>query len=289
MAAQFPGDDLWNPEWKAASGEETIQKRQQETDPDVILYSSWFCPFAQRAWIAAEETGCKYKWVEINPYEVDPSQPGGYTKKSLSSDEKERLHPGFTAASPRGLVPAVKMEKGASNVVVWESLPVAEFLGATFGGDSPLVPDDPYQRAIVQIWSTHCTERIQKAYYRALMSQDPEIRDRSVQDFYKECRSLSAAMAPQEQGPYFLGSRFSLVDVALAPFWHRFICVGGHYFGLKFPENDTCFDRLAQWWKMVRTRPAVAATIVCTDRLISSYSDYYRNVATSDFARNQMK
>lgn len=27
----------------------------------VELYSAWFCPFAQRAWIAAEEKGIKYK------------------------------------------------------------------------------------------------------------------------------------------------------------------------------------------------------------------------------------
>lgn len=54
---------------------------------------------------------------------------------------------------------------------------------------------------------------------------------------------LARAMAPPSSGPYFLGSSFSLVDVALAPFWQRFIIVGGHYRGLTFPE-DPEFHRL---------------------------------------------
>jgi hypothetical protein len=32
---------------------------------------------------------------------------------------------------------------------------------------------DPLKRAHVKIWADHCTERIQKAYYVALMNQDP--------------------------------------------------------------------------------------------------------------------
>ena len=54
---------------------------------------------------------------------------------------------------------------------------------------------------------------------------------------------LARSMAPPSSGPYFLGSAFSLVDVALAPFWQRFIIVGGHYRGLTFPE-DPEFHRL---------------------------------------------
>lgn len=54
---------------------------------------------------------------------------------------------------------------------------------------------------------------------------------------------LARAMAPPSCGPYFLGSAFSLVDVALAPFWQRFVIVGGHYRGLAFPD-DPEFHRL---------------------------------------------
>lgn len=79
MAAQQPGDKLWHPSWVAAAGEATIARRQQATT-SVRLFCSWFCPYAQRAWIALEEKGVDYTYVEINPYEVHPDAPGGYSK-----------------------------------------------------------------------------------------------------------------------------------------------------------------------------------------------------------------
>jgi glutathione S-transferase len=65
----------------------------------------------------------------------------------------------------------------------------------------------------------------------------------AIEKFFAECRMLSRAMAPPSAGPYFLGAQFSLVDVALAPFWQRFELVGGHYRGLQFPD-DSDFHRL---------------------------------------------
>lgn len=66
----------------------------------------------------------------------------------------------------------------------------------------------------------------------------------SLEQFYEECRMLARAMPPEQNGPFFLGETFSLVDVALAPFWQRFLVVGGHYRGLQFPDKDPDFRRL---------------------------------------------
>jgi glutathione S-transferase len=288
-AAQFPGDDLWQTDWEPSFGEATIQKRSNVEFPSFQLYSSWFCPFAQRAWIAAEESGTNYQWIEINPYEVDPSSAGGYTKKALSLQQKADLHPDFVETSPRGLVPAIRHHcHGATStgVVLWESLPVAEYIDAVFGSGTLAGNDNPVDRARIQIWSTHCTERIQKQFYRALMSQDEAIQKDAITQFYQECRALANAM--DTEGPYFLGQRFSLVDVAFAPFWQRMLWVGGHYVGLEFPDEPE-FDRIHLWWEACKQRESVKNTLVCEERLVSSYADYDRNVGTSDFAVNLMK
>jgi glutathione S-transferase len=285
-AAQFPGDDLWKPEWKPSFGEETIQRRSATKDSRFTLYSAWFCPFAQRAWIVAEECNVPYQWVEINTYEVNTNNPGGYTKYALSLADKDALYPGFVQASPRGLVPAIQHENNGEKIVVWESLPAAEYLDTVFGSGQ-LSGTTPLERAQIQIWSAHCTDRIQKHYYRALMAQDHDTRKQAIDQFYQECRALARAMPTT--GPYFLGNRFSMVDVALAPFWERILWVGNHYFGLVLPRDDVDFERLDQWWEACRQRPSIEKTLVCKERLIASYLDYYQGKATSDFARNAMK
>lgn len=70
-AAQQPGDALWDDSWTPGRGEETVQLRSgSNAQKQVKLFTSWFCPFAQRAWIALEEKGVDYDYIEINPYEV---------------------------------------------------------------------------------------------------------------------------------------------------------------------------------------------------------------------------
>lgn len=201
-------------------------------------------------------------------------------------------------ASPRGLVPALSHTTttsvgGAAHqqqrvVVVWESLPAAEYVDTVFGRNT-LMPTDPHEKAMVQIWCDHCTNRIQHHFYKALMAaQDPAKRQGHLLQYYAECRALANAMSPN--GPFFLGDRFSMLEVALAPFWQRMLWVGGHcmQLSLTFPttadDDDPAFERLRVWWKATCARPSVAATLVCKPRLIASYADYALNVATSDFA-----
>ncbi|MGH3056101.1 MAG: glutathione S-transferase family protein [Gaiellaceae bacterium] len=180
FAAQFEGDRLWDPSWKEASGEATIRQRSKTDNADVILYTSWFCPFAQRAWIALEESNANYKYVEINPYEVDPNEAGGYTKQSLSLDVKRSLYPDFVKASPRGLVPGLD-HKGKA---VWESLHVAEYVDAVFNDEQLIPRNDPHKNALILIWSDHCTDKIEKWYYTALMAQDAAKEREALHPFF---------------------------------------------------------------------------------------------------------
>lgn len=321
-AAMDSSHPLWPAEWKESSGERTIRLRSAARE-DLTLYCSWFCPFAQRAWIALEELDIPYRWVEVNPYLVDPKEPGGYSKRSLTLPEKAELLPDFIRASPRGLVPA--LEESENGFKVWESTVVVEYLDDAYG-PGKLLPTQPQLRALVRIYVDHCTSRVQKAYYTMLMDQNDDAQVGARDLFFQECRALACAMAPTgikegptpqdvlaatqkiggslkvdvgtlsdisqasaarnelTPGPFFFGATFSAVDIALAPFFQRFLWVGGHYRGLVFP-NDDAFQRLEQWWKATSSRPSVAKTFVCKERLISSYSDYSKNQATSDFAQ----
>mmetsp|Transcript_13066 Transcript_13066/g.24693 ORF Transcript_13066/g.24693 Transcript_13066/m.24693 type:complete len:340 (+) Transcript_13066:37-1056(+) len=281
-AAQSSKDELWDASWVEAAGEKTIASRLAASqDSKMKLFTSWFCPFAQRAWIALEEKGVDYSYVEINPYEVDPSLPGGYTKKQLPLEVKKDMYPDFVASSPRGLVPAVADPCGDR---VWESLHVVQYVDERFDYAPHFLPrNDPLKRAQVRIWSDFVTERMQKNFYMLLMDQDTDKQIKAKDAFFTECRTFAQAMS--RDGPYFLGKEISMVDIALFPFWQRFLWVGGHYRGLEMPD-DPEFRRLRSWWEACLERPAFAGTLVCQPRLISSYSQYSRNEGTSDYAKN---
>lgn len=283
LAAQKSTDPLWPQIWVEGAGEQTITARSKRTDASskVLLYSSWFCPFAQRAWIALEETGCSYLWVEINPYEVDPCKPGGYTKKQLALSKKREMHPRFVATSPRGLVPALFMNDKNKAIQIWESMPLIEFISEQWPTQE-LMPSLPEARARVRIFIAHCNDYIQRPFYTMLMEQNPVKQRKHMDKMLEGCRTLARAMA--KEGDFFLGDQFSLFEVAIAPFWQRYLWVGKALRGLEFPD-DADFRRLAVWWRAVVARPSVAATLVCKERLISSYGDYSMNTATSDVAK----
>eukprot|EP00636_Phaeomonas_parva_P017741 CAMPEP_0118868874 /NCGR_PEP_ID=MMETSP1163-20130328/12338_1 /TAXON_ID=124430 /ORGANISM="Phaeomonas parva, Strain CCMP2877" /LENGTH=323 /DNA_ID=CAMNT_0006803671 /DNA_START=179 /DNA_END=1146 /DNA_ORIENTATION=+ len=280
QAAQKAGDPLWDPSWVEGGGEATIRERTADAAAPVTFYGGWYCPFAQRAWYALEEKNVPYHYVEVNPYEVDPSCPGGYTKQALPLAEKARLMPEFIAASPRGLVPALEVPGAGA---VWESLHVVRFIDEQFDGP-PLLPADPMRRAHVGIWADHTTDRMVKTFYTMLTVPDEEKRESARKDFFEECRRFARAMHPA--GPYFLGEQVCMVDIALAPFYQRFLWVGGHYRDLVFPTQEPEFQRLERWWDAISKRPAFKRTIVSQGRLISSYRQYARNEGNSEFARN---
>ena len=52
------------------------------------LYSAWFCPFAQRAWIALLAKGTEFEYVEKDPYNKTPellaANPRGLKCRLLS-------------------------------------------------------------------------------------------------------------------------------------------------------------------------------------------------------------
>jgi len=131
-----------------------------------VLYSSWFCPYAQRAWIALEEKAVPYRYVEITPYEAAPWS--GYTKKALSLEEKARRYPAFVKASARGLVPAIAHGAAALH----DSMVCLEWVEEQWPHTAPLLPGTPAQRAHLRQWAVYASERIIPFYYKMLMAVD---------------------------------------------------------------------------------------------------------------------
>lgn len=266
-------------------GENTISQRAAEQP--FRLFCSWFCPYAQRAWIAVEEKGLEYEYVPIEPYEPDPSKPGGYSKTPLALSEKRKLYPDFVAASPRGLVPAIEFRKQDGSVDrIHESLVCVEYVDEEFPGPSLLPQGQPALRARVRATCAFVNEQILPHFYRLLMEKETQERDDEKQLLIQGLSTFAAMMEPVGPGggAYFLGDIFSMADIALCPWWRRFHSVAGTYRNFEIP-TDGIFARLHMWGNACDSRPSVARTTVDQVRLTENYSSYADATATSTVAK----
>ncbi|CAE7723884.1 PARC [Symbiodinium pilosum] len=246
-----------------------------------------FCPFAQRAWIALEEKGVAYQYVAIEPYQEDASKPGGYSKNPLPLDGKKRRYPDFMASSPKGLLPAIEYAQADGSVHrVHESMVCVEYVDEALPGPS-LMPSlsRPEARARVRIWCAYVGEKIIPHFYRLLMRETGDERQAEKKNLLDGLLVFAQAMDPVADGRgFFLGEEFTMVDVALCPWWTRFRSIAGTYRGFEVPRGGD-WDRLHAWGNSCEKRPSVARTILDQNRLIANYTGYADASATSTVAQ----
>eukprot|EP00117_Sycon_ciliatum_P035578 scpid17761/ scgid26939/ Probable glutathione S-transferase; Auxin-induced protein PCNT107 len=226
------------------------------------LFSAWFCPFAQRTWIGLLHKEVPFDYVEVDPY----------------AKPKELL-----AVSPEGLVPALVDADGRS---VHESLITLEFLEDAFPNlGKPILPADPITRAQARIWSDFCQKKIIPTFYRMLQKRDEVERETARRDMLDSVRTLTKAMERlSDQGPFFMGEDFGLVDIVVSPWVERFYILK-HHRGFQVPgsinDKDGEFYRFHKWWKAVQGVPAFKGTTCDRDKLLATYQRYADDTATS--------
>ncbi|KAH7473579.1 hypothetical protein FOMA001_g12301 [Fusarium oxysporum f. sp. matthiolae] len=247
---------------------------QHAEEHPLKLYGGWFCPFVQRTWITVHEKKIPHQYVEINPY-------------------KKEAH--FMAMNPRGLVPTLAVPvdpKGKVQKPLFESNIICEYLDEAFTDDSKygprLLPTDPYERARCRIWIDHISTRIIPSWYK-LMQHTPDkpfSLDEAREELRGRIKSLVEEMDPE--GPWFLGSTLSLVDVCLAP-WAKRLFLIDHYKegGHGIPESGEGKDgeiwkRWKKWYDAILNRDSVKETWSADDRYIIAYKRYAEDTTNSE-------
>ena len=250
MGKDHPDADL-HPE---ATGLAAQTVKAHSAENPLKLYSGWFCPFVQRAWIVLEEKSIPYQYIEVNPY---------HKPQSLLS------------LNPRGLVPTLQYE----NKPLYESTVLCEFLEEAFPDHTPhLSPKDPYVRARTRIWTDYVGSRIIPAYHRFLQHQGEQGLKEKQTEFLNHLKGFTREM--DSTGPYFLGEEFSLIDVAIAP-WANRLWVFDHFKGGSgIPEegeggeDEEVWKRWRKWLKAVEGRKSVKETLSEREHYLPIYQRY---------------
>ena len=152
----------------------------------VRLITNKMCPFAQRSWIALEESGLEYSLEEVSLYGA-----GGKPKW-------------FMELNPKGEVPVVVCSDGR---VVADSERTLDAIAAHPGACLTMQQEDP--DGLIQDWRDRVNQDLIPIGKRAVLAGDRE-------SAFKLMRSLDS----QVVGPYLAGD-FSLADISIAPFLQR--------------------------------------------------------------------
>ena len=187
-----------------------------------MLVSFKTCPWVQRSAIVFREKNTEFEFRHIEP----DNRPDW-----------------FLAISPHKKVPALTVD---DKISLFESNAINEYLDETIA--PRLHPEDPVARAVNRAWTdyiptfaegvTGCAYADDEAAYNAAVAKIPVAFDR-----------LEKALDKQGSGPFFNGTRYSLVDAAYAPFLQRYYFLDrvkklGHI--EKFPRLKAWMEALLQ-------------------------------------------
>jgi glutathione S-transferase len=190
-----------------------------------LLVSFKTCPWVQRAAIVLREKKIEFEFRHI---------------------ESDNRPDWFIAISPHRKVPVLRID---GSISLFESNAIAEYLDETV---SPrLHPEDPVERAVNRAWTDYVPTFAATVTGAAYADTEADY-EKAVAEIPVPLERLERALEKQGKGPFFNGSRYSLVDAAYAPFLQRYFFLDrvrriGHI--EKFP-------RLRAWTETLVARPS---------------------------------
>ncbi|KZT39417.1 hypothetical protein SISSUDRAFT_1045579 [Sistotremastrum suecicum HHB10207 ss-3] len=253
------------------TGDALVTVNAHSRDEAITLFGACFCPFVQRVWIAFEYLQIPYKVREVDPY-----------KKPKSLLE----------LSPKGLVPALRLETFDPPRALNESTVILEFLEDTAlsSGKNTLLPPSsaPYPRARIRLISDHINRTLIPSFYRFLQtsSNTPDSDEKLVEngkEYRESLEGLGEMMQKAEKdgveglGMWKEGGEIGWTDVMVGPWLFRSTNVLAHYrsFDLLPPSAEN--SKFAAWIDRLFAHPAFKATCSTEDLYIDSYERYAWN------------
>lgn len=128
--------------------------------------------------------------------------------------------------SPSGRVPALKIEEGGREHLIWDSLAICETL-AERHPDANLWPDDPLVRAEARSYAAEMhsgfpdlREQLPMEFVRRIPT--PDLREATKAQIARIIEAWTAALERHGRNGGFLFGRFSIADCMYAPVVSRF-------------------------------------------------------------------
>nr|AFK47276.1 unknown [Lotus japonicus] len=196
---------------------------------DVKLHGFWFSPFVLRVVWTLKVKGIPYEYIE--------EDPANKTPQLLEYNPVHKKVPVFVH----------------DGKPVCESIIIVEYIDEIWS-QNPLVPADPYERAIARFWVRYIDDMISAVLLPLCRSNDIAEREEIIKEIWARFRVIEERCSG-DQKKFLGGDTFNIVDIAFGSF-ARFILALEDMFEVKILEAER-FPHLHTWFNNFMDVPAI--------------------------------
>ncbi|XP_077214327.1 glutathione transferase GST 23-like [Tasmannia lanceolata] len=213
----------------------------------VKLFGTWASPFVLRVTLALKLKGIEYEYIE----------------EDLSNKSPLLLQYNPVYEKVPVLVYGQKP--------VAESLVIFEFIEETWK-HNPILPEDPYERAMARFWAKFAEEKCLPAIFNAFCKLGEE-QEKFVKEAKENLRTLEEGLKGKK---FFGGETMGFADVFAGwiPFWVR---VMEEIMGIKIVEEES-LPLISQWFEDILDFDIVKESLPPRDKLIAHLKAFRERV-----------
>ncbi|KAK3406908.1 hypothetical protein EUGRSUZ_K03039 [Eucalyptus grandis] len=218
---------------------------------ELKLLGAWANPFSRRVEIALKIKGVEYEYLDGDIIH----------NKSALLLEYNPVHKKMPVLVHNGKPIA-------------ESLMILEYIDETWK-DNPILPRDPYKRAMARFWAKFLDEKCVPALWKYCWSLGEE-----QENAYEEaCGVLKILEGELEDKKFFGGNNLGFVDITAnsVGLWIVVIQEAGG-FNILTPDK---FPRLCKWAEEFRSCPVVKENLPPRDRLYALFKARFEKISGS--------
>ncbi|WP_043336999.1 glutathione S-transferase family protein [Belnapia moabensis] len=180
-----------------------------------------------------------------------------YERIEAGGEHGRTAEPGYLAMNPNGTVPTIEEPDGFS---LWESNSILRYLVATHAPGNSLHPAEPRARADVERWMdwqlASLNAPMVTIFFTYVRTPEAE-RDHAATARARDAAERLWAMVDRQlAGRDYVAGDFSLADIALGPYLHRWFAL---------PIARAPMPRLEAWYARLRERHPGFATHVAVE------------------------
>ncbi|KAK1220706.1 hypothetical protein PQX77_016532 [Marasmius sp. AFHP31] len=217
----------------------------------ITLYTAKICPYAQRVEIALKEAKAEYTSCQIDLQ----NKPVWFAPKINPASKVPAITYGGPTVSPE--------EPSDEAIRLAESLVLVEFVADLFP-ESGILSSDPVERAQSRFFIEVFTTRFAPAHVGFFLRGEP------FEGVLKGIEALQALLPPEEKSKFAVGNRFSVADIAVAPFIARLQTALTNDLGLfeagegkklwDWVQSDPKFERFRKYSEAILERESFKTT-----------------------------